>query len=299
MSIPIEPTTAFFPAQRVILSSGPIAYRQAGSGDALLLIHGWRGSSRYWMDTLEHFSDTRSVYAVDLPGHGESPPLVGESSAARLARLIIEFAETAGLERFDLIGHSLGAAIAVHVAAHQPERVRRLVLTSLGTFRNAFEYFIFSQAYFQWSLGLQLWRPWLETWRPWLALYDSWITWLGSQPAVYKTLAGNFVYQLPFDEEMIRDGVLEFLRTDQINALDSAISAGSPIFPALARKITAPTLVVSANQDPIMPPSGVRALADLLPNSQIILIDQCGHLPMIEQPQVYHQHVRAFLHDAG
>lgn len=289
-----EISTTFLPTQRVNLSLGPIAYRHSGSGPPLLLVHGWRGSSRYWLTTLERFAETHTVYALDLPGHGESPPTQGVSSAERLAQLILEFADILGLKHFDLNGHSLGAAIAVYVAAQAPERIRRLVLTCLGTFRNEFERFFISQAYYQWSLSTMLWRPWLAAWRPWLTLSQPWIDWLGSQPPVYRMLAGSFIHQLPSDE-LAREGVREFLRTDQLNALDGAISAGNPAFTTVLDKVAAPTLLVSGEHDLIMPSSGVMALAGMLAQSQVLRIDRCGHLPMIEQPDVYYQRVQTFL----
>lgn len=294
MSIPMQPSAPFTPVQQQTLSSGPIAYRQAGSGFPLLLVHGWGGSSRYWLDTLEAFADMRSVYALDLPGHGETPPLFDITSAERLAKLVIEFADALGLASFDLNGHSLGAAVAVYLAARWPTRVRNLVLTSLGTFRTQFERFLFGQAYIQMSLGLALWRPWLVLNRPWLALWQPWVDWMAHQPSVYRTLAGQFVHQLPADEMVVRQGVVEFLRTDRITALESAISVGDPGFAPALRQVHAPTLLVVADRDMIMPISGAQSMAELLPNCRLVQLDRCGHLPMIERPHEYHQLLREF-----
>ncbi len=288
---------AFAPPQRVMLANGPVAYRQAGSGFPLLLLHGWGGSSRYWQDTLNLFADIRCIYAPDLPGHGETPPLQDETSAERLATLVIEFADALGLEQFDLNGHSLGGAVAVYIAARRPERVRKLVITSLGTFRSSFEEMVWMQTYYQMSMGMLLWRPWLLLWRPWLQFWQPWLDWFVSRPPVYRMLASPFMHQMPVDERVLLEGALEFLRADRLTALENAISAGSPAFIPALQKVQAPALVVCGDQDLIMPTSGAETLAQHLAQSRLVEIQACGHIPMIEQSAEYHSLVRDFLTD--
>ncbi|WP_296698024.1 alpha/beta fold hydrolase [Thiocapsa sp. UBA6158] len=96
----------------------------------MLQIHGWGGSPRHWRVTADDLADIRSVYALDLPGQGEAPARDVATGPQALARLFIAFADGLSLERFDLDGHSRGAALAILVAAHRPDRVDRLVLTS-------------------------------------------------------------------------------------------------------------------------------------------------------------------------
>jgi pimeloyl-ACP methyl ester carboxylesterase len=287
----------FSTVQRMALTQGPLAYRQTANGKPpLLLIHGWGGSSRHWQGTAESLSDIRSLHALDLPGHGATPPHRAATGPEDLARLVIEFADRLNLERFDLNGHSWGAAIAILVAARWPERVDRLVLTSLGTARNALERFAMTQAHHQMTMAMALWRPWLAMSRPWLALSRPAIDWIAAQPAVYRAIAGYAVRHLP-DDETVRMGVHEFLGTDPLSGLECAIGAGSPVFLAALETMTAMTLLVNADADAMMPPSGARALAARIKNVRQVKLDDCGHLPMIEQPQAYHRLVRTFLTD--
>jgi pimeloyl-ACP methyl ester carboxylesterase len=285
----------FTPIQRMSLSAGPLAYRQTGSGMPVLLIHGWRGSSRHWQDTMDHLADCRAVYAIDLPGHGETPAWSAAITTEGLAQLALEFADRLGLGRFDLVGHSFGAAVAIALAAQSPGRVRRLILTSLGTARSEMERYVLTQTHRQMSVGLDIWRPWLAMARPWNGYWQAWADWVGSQPAVSRAIAGAFLQHLPDDDAVICGGVAEFLSADPLSALEVAICAGSPaILPALAR-ITAPALVVSGASDAVMPMSGVKALAERLADSRLAAIEACGHIPMIEQPEGYHWLVREFL----
>ena len=285
----------FTPIQHTTLPSGPLAYRHTGTGLPLLLIHGWRGSSRHWQDTMDTLADCRAVYAIDLPGHGETPPWQEQITTEGLAKHTLEFADQLGLERFDLVGHSFGSAVAVAIAAQAPERVRRLVITSLGTVRTSLERFALVQAHQQMEIGLAFWRPWFAMMRPWPGLWQSWVDFMGSQPAVSRTFAGSFMRQLPPDDEVVREGVVEFLSADPLSAMEIAVSAGSPtFFPALS-KIVAPALVVSGDSDQLMPRSGVEALAEQLSDGRLVELAGCGHLPMIEQPEAYHRLVREFL----
>ncbi len=175
----------FSTRHRLTLADGPVVYRKVTDGKPpLLLVHGWGGFSRHWQETPEHLSDIRDLYALDLPGHGETPARPGATGPEAMANLVIDFADRLGLDRFDLNGHSWGAAVAILVAANWPERVDRLVLTSLGMARNALERFALTQAYHQMNLALSLWRPWLAMSRPWLALSRPAVDWLGAQPLV-------------------------------------------------------------------------------------------------------------------
>lgn len=285
----------FSTLQHMTLADGPLAYRQTPNGKPpLLLIHGWGGSSRHWQGTAESLADIRSLYALDLPGHGETPARNVATGPQALARLVVAFADRLGLERFDLNGHSWGAAVAILVAAHWPERVDRLVLTSLGAARTPFEQLAMTQAYHQMSAAMMLWRPWLAMSKPWLALSRPAIDWIGAQPAIYRAIAAQVVRHLP-EDEAVRHGVLELLNTDPMTALEFAIGAGSPAFLAALETMAAPTLLVSADADALMPPAGVRALAAHIRNVQQVQLVNCGHLPMIEQPIAYHRLVREFL----
>ncbi len=285
----------FTPVRHIALSSGTVAWRQAGSGDPLLLIHGWRGSSRYWQCTLDSFSDARSVYAFDLPGHGETPAWQEPLDIESLAEMTMELADRLGLARFDLAGHSFGGAVAISVAARWPERVGRLVVASLGTTRNELERFALGQAHTHLSRGLGLARPWLGLGRPLHDLIQPWIDRIASEPLVARAIATTFVRQLPEEEDLVRDGVLEFLRTDPLSALEVAVAAGNPALLEALPKVTAPTLLVCGTADPIMPISAARALADRLAAARLETLPNCGHLPMIEQPEAYHRLVRDFL----
>ncbi len=262
----------------VTLSSGPVHYLHAGTGSPLLLLHGWGGSSRYWRYTIAQLAHTHSIYALDLPGYGASPPLNEPVNAERFADLIIGFADALGLEQFDLNGHSFAASIAVYVAARWPQRVRRLILTCASTYRNERERRVVQQLHRVLALWIKLRKPWME-----------------HKPLIYRTVVRRFFYRMPTDNTIIQDSFADFLRMDRRTALESAASAGSPNYNAFLQQVTVPTLLIGARHDAIMPAAGLPIVARLIPDCRLIWIEKCGHLPMIECPDEYNRVVRDFL----
>ncbi len=113
----------------VVVDGVRVNYRRAGTGPALVLVHGLVGSARNWNRNLEFLAQFRTVYALDLANSGASERVVGlnaalEAHADRVARCM----DVLGIERADVGGHSHGGAISMMLAARHPERVRRLVL---------------------------------------------------------------------------------------------------------------------------------------------------------------------------
>jgi pimeloyl-ACP methyl ester carboxylesterase len=244
---------------------------------------------------MDALSEIRCSYAPDLPGHGETPARVAPLDIESLATMTLDLADRWGLDRFDLAGHSFGGAVAIDIAARWPKRVHRLVIASLGTVRNGLEQLAFGQAHTQLTRGLGLARPWLDLARPWLGLMQPWIDRIGGEPWVSRAIAGAFVQRFPDDPSLVRDGVLEFLRADPLSALEVAVASGSPTFLRALPRVAAPTLLVCGDRDRIMPVSATQALAARLRGARLETISQCGHLPMIEQPEAYHRLVRDFL----
>lgn len=270
---PITPASG-----RITLAGAELAFVSAGHGPPLLLLHGWGGSARYWQSTLARLAQQYTVYACDLPGHGASPPLNEAATSERFAELVLAFADAHGLAQFDLNGHSFSAGVAAFVAARQPDRVRRLVLTCFSTFRDERERRVVERIHHVMSLWLALRRPWMAQ-RRWF----------------YRTVARRFFYRLPSDDALLAANLADFLATDRRTALETARSASNPAITAALRAIQVPTLVVGARRDQVMPPPGTPVVADLIPAARLVWIERCGHLPMIERPDVYLPLLEAFL----
>jgi pimeloyl-ACP methyl ester carboxylesterase len=108
------------------------AYRMAGSGPALLLIHGVGASSSTWSELIPELARTHTVIAPDLLGHGASDKPRADYSVAAYANGMRDLLGVLGVERVTLVGHSFGGGVAMQFAYQFPERVDRLVLVSTG-----------------------------------------------------------------------------------------------------------------------------------------------------------------------
>lgn len=295
MSVMPQPYERAIPAERINLDSGQVVYRRAGDGPPLLLLHGWGGSSNHWQFTLQDLASIRTVYALDLPGYGESPPLTDTSTTERLARSVIDFADAMELERFDINGHSMGGAVAIYVAAHHPDRVNRLIVSCYGTFTSLSEEVFMAQIYLHLSLSMHFWNPWLVLTTPWQRFWQFWMYNASYVPGVPWAVSRPFFYQMPMDWKLLRDGYQEFVGMDQRTSLESVISLGNPVLRRAMSRIPAPTLLIGARQDMVVNPERIEQAARIIPNCQVAWVDQCGHVPMIEQPFVYHRLLHAFL----
>jgi pyruvate dehydrogenase E2 component (dihydrolipoamide acetyltransferase) len=108
---------------------GRLRYAKRGTGDeAVLLIHGFGGDLDNWLFNIDVLAESATVFALDLPGHGESTKSVADPSLAGLERAVVAFMDAVGIEAAHLVGHSLGGSIAMQTAIDAPARVRSLAL---------------------------------------------------------------------------------------------------------------------------------------------------------------------------
>lgn len=132
---PLTPTTALldqhFAEHLLRLDGGQLAVRQAGSGEAVVLLHGIGSGAASWLQVAMGLSERARVIAWDAPGYGPSTPLPMAAPSARdYAERLLQVLDALGIERCVLVGHSLGALVASAFAQAHPQRVSRLVLIS-------------------------------------------------------------------------------------------------------------------------------------------------------------------------
>lgn len=99
---------------------------------ALVFVHGYLGGSAQWRDQVERFASEFDVITPDLPGFGRSRELQAPDEIGAFADYVLEQVSAAGVERFHLVGHSMGGMIVQEMVARAPARVDRLVLYGTG-----------------------------------------------------------------------------------------------------------------------------------------------------------------------
>lgn len=264
--------TAVYPTQAASVLS-------AKDVPTILLIHGWGNAGGYWRNTAQQLAATARVIVPDLPGNGRSLPVDPPQTMFDQVATLVDLLDMLALEQVQVIGHSMGGAMALLLADARPAQVERLVLTSTCFFLNEQQQQLY-RLIMQITYLAMRFRP----------------TWLADLPLAARLMATRYFYRVPTDEELLRQGFLDYLTLDLPTAIACADNACDPAIPAAGARIQVPTLLIACRQDQVMPVNNINYTLQVIPNSQVQWLDQCGHLPMVEKPAAYLAMLREFLH---
>ena len=248
-----------------------IAYRDAGQGDAILLLHGFLCDSRCWKPQLDGLSDRFRVVAWDAPGAGSSsdPPEV--FTTMDYVRCLDRFLDALQIERAHVVGLSWGGILAQEFYRSHPERLRRLVLAD-------------TYAGWRGSLTEPMWKERLEA-----CLRDS----TGSPRAlVDKLLPGMFTDSASEAVRQELAAIMSELHPVGFRVM-SRSSAAVDTRDLLAR-IDVSTLVLWGADDRRSPMHIAEQLHAAIPGAELAVVSNAGHLSNMEQPDVFNAHVRRF-----
>jgi pimeloyl-ACP methyl ester carboxylesterase len=254
----------------------------------LVFIHGWAGSARYWEATARALTPEFDCLLYDLRGFGRSqlPRPIPQDVAALGYELegyaddLALLLEGLGLERVYLNAHSTGGSIAVLFLNRYPERAVKLILTCNGVF----EYDETSFAAFHKFGG------YVVKFRP---------AWLVNIPWVDQLFMARFLHR-SIPSHAKRAFLEDFLTADYEAALGTIYTAVSEKaaheMPREFSALKIPTLLISGQYDQIIPAKMGQQAAALNDRCiQFIEMSKTSHFPMLEDPEVYLNHVQAFL----
>jgi pimeloyl-ACP methyl ester carboxylesterase len=111
-----------------------IHYEKLGRGRPVILIHGWIGSWRYWIPLMQKLHLKFSVYTLDLIGFGDSTKDPENYSIDAQVKMLEQFLEQLGIPKTAMVGHGLGALVTIRFAQKNPDKVARMMLSSLPLF---------------------------------------------------------------------------------------------------------------------------------------------------------------------
>jgi pimeloyl-ACP methyl ester carboxylesterase len=259
-------------------------YYHAGSGPPVLLVHGVGMCADSWIHTVPALAERFTVYAPDLLDNGftERGPYEGGPPQPYMVDHLIALADALGLERFSLVGSSLGSAIAILTALRCPERVDRLVLVGPGTTMSPPDLSgnAFCASYINGRAAIL--EPTYEACRARIAriVFDP-----ACIPDILPLMQMT-MYALP--------GALESFERRLAGLRDVAGLQRYNAHAAL-EQLHGPTLVLVGRDDQRGHFGETMEAAARLPNKQVVVYERCGHWPHMEHPEQFNRDVMAFL----
>ncbi|HUT67541.1 MAG TPA: alpha/beta fold hydrolase [Dehalococcoidales bacterium] len=227
-----------------------VHYYTAGQGEPLVVIHGGGGDARTWWDNITELSKKYTVYAPDLPGYGGSQPLDGKYFIPELSEFIEKFAVKLGLEKFNLVGHSLGGGVALNYALRSSHRIKKLVLVSslcLGR-------------------DIALWVRLLSIPAMLRSVGALSLAVLSGVKWLLMRMLNPAEFIMPLSPASVYVGGSITTFRQQKLVLESRLS-----------EIRVPTLLVWGAKDPIVPVRQAYAAARVIPDCQVKVFENCGH----------------------
>lgn len=257
-----------------------------GSGDPVILLHGYGASSTTWLHWAPELARDHAVHLVDMRGFGSAPKPRGAVYAPRdLADDVVRMMLELDLTNATLVGHSLGGGVALLVALAMMDRgergrVARLVVVDGTAYAQSMPKFV----------GL-LRRRWTR---------------LALRVAPTRWLIGAALRSIVFDPEAVTPEQVErYARPLRSWAgKRAAVASALQLVPDDLDGITAryplidvPTLVLWGRRDPVVPLRNGERLARELPRARMVVLERCGHLLPEERPEEGLRAVKAFLEE--
>ncbi|MBE0672841.1 MAG: alpha/beta hydrolase [Anaerolineales bacterium] len=268
----IEPDSKFVEVNNV-----NVHYKEAGAGETtFILLHGFGGSTFSWREVMDDFSRLGHVIAYDRPAFGlterpmpedwvENP--YGMTANVGLLRGLLD---TFGVEKAVLVGNSAGGGVSVAFALEYPERVESLILVDPGVGGGRDPQFP------AWALPL-MWTPQMRHLGP-LMMRD------------YQETLPNTIQREWYDSTKLTAEIKqEYLKLLKIKNWDRAFYelTFAPAYPELRPllpQLDVPVFIVAGQEDRLIRAFYFEAISNEIPNAELTLIPQCGHVPQEECP---------------
>ena len=251
----------------------------AGSGAPVLFVHGLGGRWQNWLENIPRLARRRRVVAFDLPGFGRSQTLNGAVTIPAYAAVADRLCDLLELEPAVVVGNSMGGFVAAELALRFPERVERIALVSAAAVSIA----DFNPLPASALLGVLARTP------------------LGGASGMRAVLARRRARHLAF-ATVVRHPTLIALDVLAELAAGRGAAGLGPALEAMIRhdrraelhRIAVPALIVHGREDMLVPVEDSIWLADTLPDARLELLEDTGHLPMLERPVRFNEALLRF-----
>ncbi|MGH9937831.1 MAG: alpha/beta fold hydrolase [Blastocatellia bacterium] len=266
-------------SKQVEIFGQKIHYLEAGSASnpAVILLHGLGGDVSNWAMTVPALASKYHVYALDQIGFGKSDKPITNYRVAMLVEFLDVFCKKLGIQKATLVGNSLGGWTAAAFAIAHPEKVDKLVLVCAAGYTPK-----------RWG-GPEMTKEALAALNP-------------STTEDFKRLFSTIFY----NKAMLTDQFVEMALTNKfkrgdghtINSFIESVLRGEDFLDGKVKAIKAPTLALWGKDDGLTPLGMGKAFAEDIPGAQLVVIEQCGHVPQMEKAAEFNAALLKFLGSA-
>ncbi len=244
---------------RLDTAQDTLFYARRGRGHpALVCIHGAGGTHQHWGWQIGGLSDMTAVLALSLPGHGRAAG-PHRHRIAEYGAVVLDALDALALGSVVLAGHSMGGAIALWLALHQPERVAGLVLISTGAK---------------------------------LPIPAALLAEMARAPIrAVRQIAAN-VYHPDTSANLRQAGEVAFLQADPVVFRDDLLACSSFDVRERLDEICCPTLILCGADDQMTPARCSQFLHQRIAHAELLIVEQAGHMLPIEQPDMVNAALR-------
>jgi pimeloyl-ACP methyl ester carboxylesterase len=259
-----------------------IRYADIGEGDAppVVFVHGLSGNWQNWLENLPYVARSRRALALDLPGFGSSPMPKEDISVPAYAHTVEAWLDRLETGPVVLVGNSMGGFITAEVAIEHPERVGRLALVAAAGISIT-------------NLRRRPTKTVARVWAAGAAVTAARTRQIIARPRLrHATMATVFRHP----SRMRADILFEVMQGAGKPGFQDALDALTRYdFRDRLSRITCPTLIVWGQEDMLVPVKDADEFERLISRAQRVVMDDTGHVPMLERPRVFNECLVDFL----
>jgi len=251
-----------------------LAFRKLGTGKPLFILHGLFGSADNWQTLGKHFAEYFTVYFIDQRNHGQSPHS-SEWNYEIMSEDLKELMEDEGLDRINIIGHSMGGKTAMRFTVRYPEKVEKLVVVDIGPKKYPITNQFVIDAIDQFNPEMVKSRKEADE------IMSKYIEDAGVRQFLLKNLYwdDNQKLKWKFNYEVIKQNI-------------AAVSEATPL---PINPITMPALFIKGEKSDYIFNSDIKRINEIFPNATLVTIPGAGHWVHADQPQAFFKVVSEFL----
>lgn len=241
-----------------------IHYKARGSGEQVLLLHGWGASIESWGPVFDGLANSYHVVAIDFPGHGNSALPPGPWGVPEYTDCLLLIMDALSLQRPHIVAHSFGGRMTIRLANFHPDRVNKIILVD--------------------SAGIRPPRPAKYYFKTAAAKTGKFLAKYGG--SIGKAIR-SFIYSRIASKDYanagpLRDTFVKVVNDDQTDILPH---------------IQSPALLVWGADDQDTPLASAKIMQRLIPNASLVVLQNAGHFSYLDQPNKFNLIVRKFLRD--